>query len=466
MAEEFVNLVVFKPVGLDQIEKDLNRVKMGQDQLAKSTNKVSESFQKAARSAVSFDRSARTSTMSGRVREAEQLVRQHERLTRLMERQTVLGRMGSAAGRAGSFALGAAGAVGAGALGMGIAGLSGTVPMAKFQNQLQRLQWELGNTLTPILGKLTQATAGAANWLGRRSESEQNLIGYGVAGLTVAGGGAFLNKLGVPIGPAIRGGASWAYGAASRALGYGAKAAPTAAEALYAAQYGRYGLPAAESAGIGMAGALRFAGPIAWGATAAGSQFALKYNTANMLARSQGQDLGNQNPYYDEYGRKFAGLEGKARKDAILSELGVQVKAERSGIMKYYGEGGNKVEQMAERLLSGFGLMSMGDTGEANEANRRQAALRGMLSGKGGGDHRANAFVGGDFREIGQGYYEAASAYAKSGMDKAAGGSLESNVQRIADTIDKAVNGSNEPVPPGGGGIAGGAVNAAYDMRR
>ncbi len=219
----------------------------------------------------------------------------------------------------------ALGVIGATGYATGVAGLSGTVPMARLENQFHRLAWELGNTLAPQVEWATRRIAGAANWLGRRSSTEQDLIG---GGLAVAGGGLIASKLGLPVGPAIRGAGRLGLqgiGAAAGLAGYGQAATtiPTAAEAAYLAKYGRVGLPAATAASGSLLS--RFAGPASLATMpilgAFGSKYATDSQMSNSALRNRGT-IGDLGDIEGEYAQRWNRLPEDARKKAAREEYG------------------------------------------------------------------------------------------------------------------------------------------------
>ena len=98
-----------------------------------------------------------------------------------------------------------------------------------------------------------------------------------------------------------------------------------------------------------------------------------------------------------------------------------------------------------------LGLFSdlYGNTGKINENEERLNALA-QIAGerpKPKGSHRANLLVGGDFAEIGSGYYSAMSEYAKTGASKAEGENANTTIlQDIFNLLFGVVN--NKGVEP------------------
>jgi hypothetical protein len=151
------------------------------------------------------------------------------------------------------------------------------------------------------------------------------------------------------------------------------------------------------------------------------------------------------NPLAGEYERKFQGKTGEDFKKAVQDEIALQ-KANMRG------------DQFDKRPW--WNPAGPGEMGEARgEAMKRKTYLEGALkTGNlpgGTADHTANQMVGGDFQEIGAGYYAAASAYAKAGGDQAAAGGAgqvaDNNgmidiLLNIAETIKIAADKQNNPL--------------------
>src|SRR6185436_2821516 len=219
-------MVQFQATGLDKIQAGLKAAKVLQESITTGAKKYTEELRKTTREIESMGRVFKAKEFRDRVRETDSLVRAQERLTKTMERQATLARLTTLSGAAGAAGRGlgmlgnVAGGAAAAGLGMGIAGLQGTVPMARFQNQMYRLQWELGNLLTPYLNIATKATAKAANWLGRQDVGTQNALGgvlvggAGLLGANLASRAAF----GVGIGTGARNVAGYAAGGAGMAF--------------------------------------------------------------------------------------------------------------------------------------------------------------------------------------------------------------------------------------------------------
>lgn len=418
MANSIVDLVEFRATGLEKIQSGLKDIDGVQKNLTGSILKYRDAVQETLKASTRLQQSIKSGEFRERVRLSDQLARSQERLTRTLERQATLARLTSFAGLRGmgmaglSMAGNLAGASAAAGFGLGMAGLQGTVPMARLQNQMDRLKWELGNTLTPFVNMATRRVAGAANWLGRQDEGTQDLIGTGLIGGTGllaanvlsrhafgAGIGTLgmrgigLARAGVGMGISALGGGYFTGGSLS---GYG----PGLGRALLGA------------AGIGGTAVGAGAG-LAFGGYELGATYR---NARRMLARNESNDLAGLGGIGDEYNRKFSGLTGNARSAAIRAELGSQIKAERSGIDEYRGTKTKPVAGMVDLVLGWMGISGTGNTGAVNEANDKQTVLRAMLAGKKvGNDHRGNPLVGGDYGEIGSGYYTAASALAKTG---------------------------------------------------
>ncbi len=137
------------------------------------------------------------------------------------------------------------------------------------------------------------------------------------------------------------------------------------------------------------------------------------------------------NPLAGEYEKKFQGKTGEDFKKAVQDEIALQ-KSNMRG------------DQFDKRPW--WNPAGPGEMGEARgEAMKRKTYLEGALkTGNlpgGTADHTANQMVGGDFQEIGSGYYAAASAYAKAGGDQAAAGGgagfgpLEGMVQQMLEVV-------------------------------
>ena len=327
--------------------------------------------------------------------------------------------------------------------------------MARLQNQFNRLAWELGNTLTPQVEAATRRIAGAANWMSRRSSAEQDAIGYGITGAAVLGGAKFL---GLPVGGAIRGAAGLAGRGIAGIAGYGRTAAaiPTAAESAYIAQYGRVGLPAATAASGSLLS--RAAGPLSLASMpiigAFGSKYATDSQMENSARRNRG-DLSGLGGIEGEYAKRWNGLSEDARKKAAREEYGRLIQQgeaanqERRGAGTFGGT--TWLGQSINMLLGGRNAQN---TGGINEAEDRQAIVRKAMTGQmlQRGDHRANSLIGGDFGEIGSGFYTAASALAKTGYgmndaDKSANQNSDPVVKVLTEIRDKLPNGDHPPNP-------------------
>lgn len=450
-----VDLVEFRATGLEKIADGLAKVGKMQDLATASTAKYQAMMDKVSKSYQTMERAIGGTQFRNRVRETDQLVRSQERLTRLMERQATLARMttwrgvGSAAAGAGGMLAGVGGAAAAGAVGMGLAGMSNTVPMARFQNQMQRLQWELGNLLTPYVNFATKQAAKAANWLSRQDQGTQDALGgIALGGMGLAAANFVSNRMfGMGIGTmGARG-----LGMARSALAYGGPVR---------AGIGAMGVGAVESiAAHGVMGAgIRGVGAVAGRAApaavayAAAQPFISKYNIESSMAaeaRYGRGDLSGLGGIADKYRQQFSGLTGSARTKAINAEMAKQLQMESEGIGVMQGTKRKTVASMIDMALG-----NMGDTSKLSEAQANQAVLRAMREGKAlpSNPHRANAFLGGDWGELGSGYYTAASAYAKSGMDKKEGenfGETQTVESLLSQILAKLPDG-NQPPPPGG----------------
>lgn len=445
MADEFIEVVKFEATGLDKISTGLKTAATQQKLLTTSTEAYTKALRTSTTAFQTMGRSVNSAEFRKRVRETDELARTQERLTRQIERQTAIARYGKvggnlayAANQYGGMAsrgLGILGGAATAGFGFGLSGMSGTVPMARLNQQVERLSWEIGNTLTPVVNKFTDILKGASDWMSRRTEGEQNLIGGALT------------------------------------IGAGATAANVASKGLFGMGLGQLGLGVAggvgsAASGIGSAAGSaagflgRFAGPIGAAVAPIFGAFRAKSGAEDLLgegARYNRGDLSGTEQIGNEYRKKFAGMSEKDRSAAIRTELANQLRAEREGIGAFYGEGGNMLEQMIEIGTGGlFGMSSIGRSGKATEAEARQSVLRAMLSGKqvGTTNHRANPYTGGDFSDVGSGYYAAAAEFGKlggSGGVNVTGGNgvidaLIPIVQGIADQVKAAAEKQANPL--------------------
>lgn len=428
MPDQFITMVKFQATGLDKIQAGLKAAKDLQTSITTGAKKYTQELKQTTREIETMGRAFRGKEFRDRVRETDTLVRAQERLTKTLERQATLARMTSLAGAAGMAGRGlgmlgnVAGGAAAAGLGMGLAGMSGTVPMARFQNQMDRLQWELGNLLTPYLAIATKATAKAANWLGKQDTGTQNLMGGVLVGGAGLLGANFVSKklLGMGLGSLGLGVAGLGMQGAGMAFN-GIRTAGLATAASANMAYGMGGMAGLGGlAGGAVTGFARRFWPTAV-LSGAAEPFFSKFSIQR-AERSAGRtgrgDLTGLESFGDEYTQKFAGLSGVGRQTAINAEIANQLKAEQAGIGKMRG---NKKGWVAGMLDMALG--NMGDASGAREAEERMGILRAMREGKPvpTTKHRANAIVGGDFQEIGAGYYGAMSAAEKLRFDKREG---------------------------------------------
>lgn len=358
--------------------------------------------------------------------------------------------LGGAAAVAGTVAGAAAGT----GLALGVSGLSGTVPMARLNNQIERFTWELGNTLTPFVDILTKKVGQANTWLSRQPQQTQDAIGTGLAvgGTAAAAQVASRSLFGVGLG-GIAGGVGGALFGLGRAALMGAPAAaPTAAQSLYATTYGSQGLPqAANAAGgfLGRAGAFatRLAAPLAIaGAGISGGVTTIR----GKGLESEAQEIGKgktDTSHLDEYRNKFSGLSGDALNKAVEVERQKLLKEDIAGTKN------NDIGFFGAIWRSAIpGVTSYPGKEKLNENEMRRNALAEIAGerkpgGGGAADHRANALVGGTFGEVGSGYYAAASELAKTGYDaKTAGGdnAILGVLLGIAGVIQQAADKQNQ----------------------
>lgn len=445
MPDAFITMVQFQATGLDKIQSGLKAAKTLQESITTGAKKYTEELRKTTREIESMGRVFKAKEFRDRVRETDSLVRAQERLTKTMERQATLARLTTLSGAAGMAGRGlgmlgnVAGGVAAAGLGMGIAGLQGTVPMARFQNQMDRLQWELGNLLTPYLNIATKATAKAANWLGRQDVGTQNALGgvlvggAGLLGANLASRAAF----GVGIGTGAR-----------NVAGYAAGGAGMAFNAIRGA-----GLATAASANMayGMGGAAGLAGFMAPGAGAAaaltiGLSAARTGIRGNLFdAEEERIRRGDAGGYLGGYDKRFGSM-GAGQKAWEIAYERQRLMAESSRM-----GGGGKPSWLRgawDATLGSFFKDPYRDRGEINQNEMKMNALA-IAAGekpRPGGNHRANAMVGGEYQEIGAGYYGAASAAEKLRFDKQegagalAGTDSTSILQDIKTLIESVVN--------------------------
>ncbi len=479
MPDEFVNLVSFRATGLDRIELDLDKVKAASDAAvpsmerlfgvakkgtqdqAKGTAALAKSVETLGRVAKSYQSSfafALAGMGPGNARYNQSLSYNRSlgmsggysvnpAVAAAQSQRWTWGGAGRAAGAIGSGAGAAATAVGAAAFTTGVAGLSGTVPMAKLQNQFQRLAWELGNTLTPQIEAVTKRVAGAANWLSRQSEGTQDAIGYGVTGLGLAAGARLA---GIPVGAGAKGLASLGARGAMGLLGMaGARAGASALPAslsLDAAAGG--GLLGAAGSAVGLA-----ALPIYAAFQSKSTRLAM---SANEARRNRG-DTSGLGDLESEYAKKWGALSADGRRTAAAGEFGRLLSEERTinagrGALKGPNDPGSTANLLFPALPWLNNVFGLSDNGLMENQGRQAIARKAMAGGKLNGNHRANAFVGGDYREIGSGYYEAASAFAKAGFDQAEGGESgksESIIDILTQIRDRLPNASQPPAPTG-----------------
>jgi hypothetical protein len=444
-------MVQFQATGLDKIQSGLKAAQALQKSITTGAKQYTQELKQTTRQIEAMGRTFRGKEFRDRVRETDTLVRAQERLTKTMERQASLARlmsgagMASAAGRGLGMAGVAAGGVAAAGLGMGLAGLSGTVPMARFQNQMDRLQWELGNLLTPYLNIATKATAKAANWLGRQDVGTQNLMGgallagagaLGTNVITRAAFGSGIGTIGMKGAGLAAGGASAAFGAARM----GGLATMASANMAYG-MGGLGGLAGFAAPAVGAAGAL------ALGFGAINSTVRLK----NLESERQSIQRGNSGDFLATYDRQFAGLSGDSLSKAVAGE---RLKILKEGTNT--GKGGAR--SWAGSFIDIFGGNLRDSTRRSNQEEMRMMALAQVAGEKprpdGAKGHRQNAMVGGDFQEIGAGYYQAFSAAEKLRYDKAEGGTPEKDSTTILQDIYNLIKdslpggGAGQPLPP------------------
>lgn len=439
-------MVQFQATGLDKIQSGLKAAKDLQTSITSGAAKYTQELKKTTREIESMGRTFKGKEFRDRVRETDTLVRAQERLTRTMERQASLARLTTISGAAGAAGRGLgmlgniAGGVATAGLGMGLAGMSGTVPMARFQNQMDRLQWELGNLLTPYLNIATKATAKAANWLGRQDVGTQNALGgvmvggAGLLGANLASRAAF----GVGIGTGARNLAGYAAGGAGMAF----NAARGTGLATAAAGNMAYGTG-------GVAGLAGFAAP----GLAATAALTLGLGAANSTIRLNNIEKerrqiqgGDSMGFGDLYQKKFGNMDSNRKAWEIAYER------RRLTAEDARGSGGGKMG-----VFGGLYDIFAGNTRDkGNAQNENEARLMGLAQVAGekprpGGGHRQNMMVGGDFQEIGAGYYGAMSAVEKLRYDKQEGGAGEGNAKDSTSILQDILNLLQTAIPGGGG---------------
>lgn len=365
------------------------------------------------------------------------------------------GGLGAAAGVAGT----AGAAVAGGGLALGVSGLSGTVPMARFNNQMERFTWELGNTLTPFVDILTKKLGQANNWLARQPESTQNAVGTGLAvgGTAAAAQVASRTLFGVGLGGMAASVGGGLLGLGRSALFGAQAAAPTAAQSMYAAAYGSRGLPAAEatggwlSRGLGALGsrAGMLSGPVAVagiGITAGMTSLRQNYLNAEAQEAAKGKTDAS---HLQEYDRKFSGLSGDDLKKAVDAE---RMRLTKEDISKSKDNNIGFFGALWRSVMPGStNVRGMADVNE-NEMRRNALAQVAGERPRPRPDHKVNAMVGGDFGEIGSGYYAAASELGKTGYDaKAAGGGgglgiIENMMRELLDAVKLAAEKQANPL--------------------
>lgn len=436
MAGDFVKLVEFQATGLEKIDTGLRKVAVTSESAITSGKKYQKVIDQTLRTMPSmnkiFEQGVRVQKEQARV--LADTVRVQERITREVKTQAAmsggrmggLGAMAAGAGRAamgvGRAIGGPAAAVGAAGFAAGVAGLSGTVPMARMSAAADRVAYELGNSLTPSVNLVTKGLTKLGNWLSGLSEGQQNVLGGGLlAGAAVIGGNALSQRV---LGTGL-GGAGRSAIAGVSALGGPAPAAPipmTAAETSYRNAYGSRGLPSATGGGGGEGGSRlgRGGGRLFMGLAAlelGSNLYQASQGTLQGQKYARGELTANEtNPLAAEYEKKFGGLSGEGRTQAIQSEITKQ---------KEYWKNKEGREAYA-KAQGGMSFDPAISTGFRLESTKRAAYLEESLKSggqfKGKDDHRANALIGGDFGEIGTGYYSAMSGLAKTGYDSGAGG--------------------------------------------
>lgn len=426
MAGDFVKLVEFQATGLEKIETGLRRVAVTSESAITSGKKYQKVIDQTLRTMPSmtkiFEQGVRVQKEQARV--LADTVRVQERITREVRTQAAVGggRLGGIGAMASNGARAAAGvgraiggpaaAVGAAGFAAGVAGLSGTVPMARMSAAADRVAYELGNTLTPSVNLVTKGLTKLGNWLSGLSEGQQNLLGGGLlAGAAVVGGNALSHRV---LGTGLAGAGQSAVAGVS-ALGGPAPAAMTPAEMSYRNAYGSRGLPTTAGGGesgsrLGRGGGRLFMGLAAL--ELGGNLYQASQGTLQGQRYARGELTANEtNPLAAEYEKKFGGLSGAGRTDAIQSEITKQ---------KEYWKNKEGREAYA-RAQGGMSFDPAISTGFRLESTKRAAYLEESL--KNGGqfngkqDHRANALVGGDFNEIGGGYFAAMGGLAKTGFE-------------------------------------------------
>jgi len=433
VADSFVKMVEFKATGLDNIKVELKSVSDLQSKIAESQEDYNVALGDVVRKQTQYERLIASGQMRTRIRQIGELNRAQEKLNKAIEKERLIAKYGTIGGRVAQYGGGMghmAGNLAAGGLAMGVAGLQGTVPMARLQHQFQRLSYEMGNTLTPVVDRLSNALQKVANWAEKRPEWQQNTMGYGLAGAAALRfGGARVIGAGLRIGASAIAGAPQAIGRgvvnglwpAANAIG---NAAPTARAA---------------ASGIG-----RIAWPIA-AIAAAGSAFRTKANidgADSLENRLNKGDLSGTEGVAKGYQAKFSGLNDKDRKAAIQKELDLANKLEKAGIDKMAGpNSGSMLGRMYDQVM-----YKNSSTDMVNQARERQAVLRDMMAGGSGitpnADHRKNSFVGGQFQALGTGYEQAYQGLAQSGMNTAE--AQAKSIQEMNEKMTQLVDAANE----------------------
>jgi len=431
VADTFVKMVEFRASGLDEIKAKLDTVNAVQNKLTSSVKDYRKASGDAVRTLRQQERLISSGVFQRRLRQTQELMKAQERLNRMIEKEKMIARYGSVGGRlayhGGGAARGAAnvgmGVAAAGFVG-GMAGLQNTVAMAQFQNELQRVNRELGNTMAPAVRKVSNLMQRFANWMEKRPEWQQNVIGTGLA--AGAGLGAVKSVVGWE-GIAAGGAAAMSgLGAAKRGIGRGV------VNGLW---------PAANKIGDLAPNPLklaRYAGRAAWpiaAVAAAGSAVRGKYNvdeSMGMQDRLSKGDLSGTEDFGQEYNRRFGGLQGEERLKAIRKEQDLLNKIEAAGIEKMKGPNSDSfLGRMYDQVM-----YKNSGTGMVNEANQRQAVLRAMAEGKDVAlpktDHRMEPQIGGQFQGLGAGYDAAYTALAKAGVEHA-----EENAKNLAEMNEK-----------------------------
>jgi hypothetical protein len=164
-------------------------------------------------------------------------------------------------------------------------------------------------------------------------------------------------------------------------------------------------------------------------------------------AATQGNDAGG---FLGEYQRKFAGLSGNERQWAVEYER-KRLLAEdtRTGA----GMGKPSVLGALWKSINPFSDKYPGWDRLTENEQRRTAIAQAVGEKPGGAAHRGNALVGGDFGEIGSGFYSAATELARTGYSKMEGADKSKDsttiLQEIFDLLEGAISGggAGEPQP-------------------